>query len=121
MIDGRRKRAALDKKQRQAAVAFMNERTDVLRSLSVERMIAFLIKHKREVPESWGVKKDAALAIMHLARLDTPGFVFTYDEKLISAMWLTAHQYNLPRGYTLKEGALSYVGPPVRGTLWLRN
>ena len=107
---GRRKRAALERQRREATSKFMQERTAVLRSLSPEVMIAFLIKWKRPVPEVWGTKPDAALAIMHIARLETPGYVFTYDEKLRSAFWLVAHQYRLPQGYALKDGMLIDAG-----------
>jgi hypothetical protein len=109
MVDGtenrkeRRKQRIQDRQQRTMDALFRAERDAVLRSLDVQQMQAFMIKWKQPVPSNWG-KPDAALGVMHRARLALP--TFNYEEKLVSAMWLVAHQYPLPVGIQLVDGVL---------------
>lgn len=99
----REKQSRVARQQRTVDAMFRLERDQILRELDVEKMTAFLIKWKQKVPEKWG-KPDAALAIMHRARLALGSF--HYDEKLKSAQWLVAHLYSLPVGMMLKDGIL---------------
>jgi hypothetical protein len=98
-----RKAKKLARGLRDADVLYRMERDAVLRSLDPEKLLAHFIRWRRPVPKFWG-KPDAPLAIMHRARLDLPGF--DHSERLVSALWLVAHQYGLPEGVTLRDGLL---------------
>ncbi len=96
-----------------ANAAYRAERADVLRSLSVERMIKLFKKYNQPIPKEWGNPLQpksilVPLAVMHRARLALPDF--TYAEKLLSAQWLTDHNYPIPPAFQIKDGILYING-----------
>jgi hypothetical protein len=100
-----RKKKQLARQLQTADVLYRMERDAVLRGLDPEKLMAHFVRWKRPIPKFWG-KVDAPLAIMHRARLELANN-FSKEECMASALWLIAHQYQLPAGMELKDGILT--------------
>ena len=70
--------------------AYVVERNEVMRSLDVDRVIAFQKKHNPDMP-TFSTRHVAEIA-MHKARLHIKAF--TEAEKEISRQWLRSHGYS---------------------------
>lgn len=93
--------------QAKTGAVFRADRDQVLRSLDVNEMKKFFKRWSQKLPDRW-VTKHVPLAVMHKARLQI--LAFTPKEKLLSALWLAAHDFNLPDGM----GIVLHQGEPPR-------
>lgn len=86
--------------QRLRREAFINERNEVLRSLNIKKLAAFMNKWRVPQPDEWF--PDAQMIMMHKTRIALEND-FTIGERLFSRQWLVERGYSTNRLSRLPE------------------